>query len=714
MILSVASLTGRDDYETLEIDSSRIVYSISVIDYMVADCISEKSCSVAMSYLDQIDLSDSLQIDTNTVGNILDIIDCYIETIQYQQASDLIDTYSQLLTTRENKVLLIHSRNVINFNTNEYCKSKESRPALVKLLQKDTIDNEYLYFADMQAIFCSIKLNNYEEAIKALDSIAPLYPTRESAINHALANIYIKLGQTQRATTILEELCKDPAKVRRKYFALMSLAHLENDQNNLEQAKRRCLQIIDYSQQVELSKSIGYVYSLLAQISLSESNVDSARYYAQKGIDISIAHSDVKEERDCRLVMLEVYRTQNQYSQLLDYIPKIIDISFASNEQEDAYLKAIIESYDHFDNTEMSLMYRDRRIQLLKDLNATNLNSLGILEEQRIKESVKTEKLRNNKVSLETKSESNQKIKEAFIVIFILVILLSLTIIFFYNLINIKNKMKLKETNELNTALKLQGSELNIKNKQLQQEINSNIKLQEFANIVSHDLKSPLVKIGELIKIFKSKNLGLLNNVQYLNLIESTTVSLTQFIHSLLDFAKIKRIKMELKSTNLPNLLKKVMLKATPLGFDQSNIQYHNSPKHIYCKKILIEQLFQNLITNAVRSAVPDRPLTINISAKKEQNQWLFEVKDNGSGIEDDIIKSLMNSSYNTQLTTDNYKGHGLGFNIIMYAIESHGGQLNIKSEVGQGTVISFTINHFDNEIEHNQTNKIASQLETF
>ena len=698
LLISCYSLYSQTIPDVIKSDTTQ-----NNITYIIRDCITEGSCNLALDYLEQAKASEAVGFELTKsyfTKEVLDIILCLIENNQYPQATELIKDHTLHAVDIEDKILYIHYQNMIYLYTEASCQAAETRSTLVQLLKGNIKENKYLYFIDMLNIQCLTMDNNYVESIKTLIELVSTYPTKATDIKYNLANIYLQIDKEEEACDLLKQISDNKTDSEIKYYSMTALANLEIGNGNLDVAKDILADAQRVSQTIGINKNIGFVFYLLADIHILEGAQDSAMHYALKGIDISIEQNDKKTQRDCSMIILEMQRMNRDYDECLKIINKYDNGIFSGYQQEEVFLTAAIESFDFFNEHRKASNYRERKIKVLQKAKQTSVSSLKVLENINIEKSIENENLKNSKLSLEIKSKNDQKIRKAFIVIFILANLLLLTIIFFYNLINKKNKMKLNETHELNTALKLQRSELNIKNKQLQQEINSNIKLQEFANIVSHDLKSPLVKIGELIKIFKSKNPGSLNDIHYLDLIESTTASLSLFINSLLDFAKIKRIKMELKSTDLPALLNRVLAKATPLGFDQSNIHYHNIPNYIYCNKILIEQLFQNLITNAVRSAAPDRPLIINISAKKEQNQWLLEVRDNGSGIEDDIIRSLMNRSYNTQLTADNYKGHGLGFNIIMYAVESHGGELDIKSEVGQGTVISFTINQWDDFLD--------------
>ncbi len=121
-----------------------------------------------------------------------------------------------------------------------------------------------------------------------------------------------------------------------------------------------------------------------------------------------------------------------------------------------------------------------------------------------------------------------------------------------------------------------------------------------------------------------------------------------------------------------------------------AEINYEHMPV-VRANKSQINQLFQNLISNAIKFRKPDTKPVVNISARHEGDEWLFTVSDNGIGIDKEfsdkifiIFQRLHNSS--------EYPGTGIGLAICKKIVEKHGGHLWVESEPGKGSTFNFTI----------------------
>jgi light-regulated signal transduction histidine kinase (bacteriophytochrome) len=111
---------------------------------------------------------------------------------------------------------------------------------------------------------------------------------------------------------------------------------------------------------------------------------------------------------------------------------------------------------------------------------------------------------------------------------------------------------------------------------------------------------------------------------------------------------------------------------------------------------ILIGQLFQNLISNAIKFKGTEPPV-INISAKKEEDGFLFKVQDNGIGIENEYSKKIF-VIFQRLHTKDKYPGTGIGLALCKKIVERHGGEIWMESSIGKGSAFYFTIK---NNIAH-------------
>jgi len=101
-------------------------------------------------------------------------------------------------------------------------------------------------------------------------------------------------------------------------------------------------------------------------------------------------------------------------------------------------------------------------------------------------------------------------------------------------------------------------------------------------------------------------------------------------------------------------------------------------------------QLFQNLIGNAVKFR-SERPPRVHVNARREQNRWVFSVKDNGIGIDAKYYERIF-QIFQRLHTRRHYSGTGIGLAICKKIAERHGGAIWVESVPGEGSTFSFSI----------------------
>ena len=121
-----------------------------------------------------------------------------------------------------------------------------------------------------------------------------------------------------------------------------------------------------------------------------------------------------------------------------------------------------------------------------------------------------------------------------------------------------------------------------------------------------------------------------------------------------------------------------------------THISYENCPV-VNADEVQLTQLFQNLINNAVKFRKNGEAARIHISARQDNDQWVFSVRDNGIGIAPENMKNIF-ELFRRLHTQNEYTGSGIGLALCQRIVESHRGKIWAESQPGEGTIMYFTI----------------------
>jgi PAS domain S-box-containing protein len=210
----------------------------------------------------------------------------------------------------------------------------------------------------------------------------------------------------------------------------------------------------------------------------------------------------------------------------------------------------------------------------------------------------------------------------------------------------------------------------------------SNKELEDYASIVSHDLKSPLRSIHSLISWIKEDNEKEFNTqtLQYLSMIENKVEKMDYLIEGILTYAKIDKADKALESVNTQEIVQNIInIIHIP---SHITVAIKNQLPIIKADRFRIQQLFQNLISNAVNYV--DKPEGIvTIDCQETAKNYLFSVTDNGPGIAKENQEKIFKIFQSLQ-TTD--KSTGLGLSIVKKIVETYQGKIWIESKMSIGT----------------------------
>ncbi|KRD08829.1 hypothetical protein ASE21_13320 [Flavobacterium sp. Root901] len=241
-----------------------------------------------------------------------------------------------------------------------------------------------------------------------------------------------------------------------------------------------------------------------------------------------------------------------------------------------------------------------------------------------------------------------------------------------------------------NDELSALASSLNIMSRRLEKNIqeleNKNEELNKFAYVVSHDLKAPLRGIYNVISWIEEDLSNELSPVlkNYLSIIPKRTQRMEALINGLLDYARINRkTPSELVDTNA--LVHEISQSIVPRKF---KLDFINLPE-IFTERLKLEQVFSNLISNAVKYSKAENP-RIEIRCEKIMNVYEFSVKDNGIGIDPEYHQKIF-EIFQTLREKNEMESTGVGLAIVKKIIDEQGETINVQSKLEQGAQFTFT-----------------------
>ncbi|NOG46483.1 MAG: PAS domain-containing protein [Calditrichaeota bacterium] len=236
---------------------------------------------------------------------------------------------------------------------------------------------------------------------------------------------------------------------------------------------------------------------------------------------------------------------------------------------------------------------------------------------------------------------------------------------------------------------------------------NSNKELDDFAYIVSHDLKEPLRGIHNYATFLKEDYADILDeegNNKIDTLIRLSN-RLESFINDLLYYSRVGRQELALKKTDVNKIVHDIVdtLDST---LKEKNIKvYYNALPEIECDQVRITEVFRNLITNAIKyNDKEEKWIEVGYLSNGNKQECeckdghTFYVKDNGIGIREKHKESVFKIFKRLHGRDKFGGGTGSGLTITKKIIERHGGKICVESEYGEGSIFYFSINERFNE----------------
>ncbi len=220
----------------------------------------------------------------------------------------------------------------------------------------------------------------------------------------------------------------------------------------------------------------------------------------------------------------------------------------------------------------------------------------------------------------------------------------------------------------------------------------SNAELEQFAYVASHDLQEPLRMVASFTQLLAKRYRGKLDQDadEFIGFAVDGANRMQMLINDLLALSRVGTRGKPLEPTDCEALLSHTLANLASMLHETGAVVTHDQLPTVLADTMQLGQMLQNLLINALKFQGRQSP-QVHISAQRQDNEWLFSVRDNGIGIDPKHQERIF-AIFQRLHRREDFPGTGLGLALCKKIAERHGGRIWVESEPGRGSTFYFTI----------------------
>lgn len=620
------------------------------------------------------------------------------------QNQNSLDSLKRTMTTTKNdsvKISLLNALSEGYYNDDLNQALRFAREA--SILAQQQPNSSGLLGAQTMLMRIHRRLGNFEIAIRyALDNATLATSLKDSVqlfeAYSALGNIHSSLMNYKEADQYLQLAYQVGVKSNNPNVpaTLNFIGRNFGKMGEYDSAKLYILKAKDLEEtNPQPGYTLSYIYNNLAEVYLATKEYDLALYYYNLAKDLPEAKKSPFGMTFTFNGLALVYSAEGQYEMAIEAIKESLRIStnyFYRDKVKESYniLYEIYESQNDFENAleayKLANIYKD---SIFSEEKIRTIENLKINYETEVMQS-ENELLRKN-AQLKTSQLSKRNL--------LLVIggggglFLILVIFLLYRNVqerNAHNRLLADYNTNLEHQVRKQTVDLQTTNLEL---IKHNGQLEQFGYIASHNLRAPVARILGLTSLAKLESSLPESVSDIVNRLHDSAIDLDEIIGDLNTILEIRKgAHLKVEKVDLKHKFEKARnVLSEPLQNIQATItEDFAAGKDAKGVNVYFESILYNLLSNAIKYRSDERPLHVSIRTAKNNNQFELIFSDNGIGIDLPKFRSKLFSLY--QRFHTHVEGKGLGLFLVKTQVESMGGTIDVKSEVGAGTtfILSF------------------------
>ncbi len=230
--------------------------------------------------------------------------------------------------------------------------------------------------------------------------------------------------------------------------------------------------------------------------------------------------------------------------------------------------------------------------------------------------------------------------------------------------------------------------------KRVQDELRrANEDLEQFAFSASHDLQEPLRGIKIYSELLATRHADKLEGeaLKFMRFLRHGAIRMETLLRDLLTYTQVTRFDQPVEVVDASESVKTALANLSSAITDTgAQITVGPLPSlPVNCTHL--QQLFQNLVGNAIKYRSPERPPIVHVSAERQNEYWLFSVADNGIGIDPDYKENIF-GLFKRLHNSNEYSGTGIGLAICQRIVDRYHGRIWVESEPERGSTFRFAL----------------------